>query len=74
MYRNDREKPEMVIVGNYFPMGALPPMTDDLKRSMESDAQKDLGAAYHVRINFSKMEKMDVIELFLTKSPTPKTG
>ena len=49
-------------------------MTDDLKRSMESDAQKDKGAAYHGRINFSKMEKMDVIELFLTKSPTPKTG
>ena len=55
LYRNDREKPEMVIVGNYFPMGALPPMTDDLKRSMELDAQKDLGAAYHVRINFTKM-------------------
>ena len=72
LYRNDRDKPEMVIVGNYFPMGALPPMTDDLKRSMESDAQKDLGAGYHVRLNYSKMEKMDVIELFLTRNSNPK--
>jgi len=73
MYRNDRDKPEMVIVGNYFPMGALPPMTDDLKRSMESEAKKDLGPTYSVRLTYAKMEKLDVIELLLTRNPTPKT-
>lgn len=67
LYRNDRDKPEMVIVGNYFPAGALPPMTEELKRSMETAARKDLGVTYSLRLSHSKMEKMEVIELFLTK-------
>jgi hypothetical protein len=54
-------------------MGALPPITDDLKRSMESEAKKDLGPTYSVRLTYAKMEKMDVIELLLTRNPTPKT-
>lgn len=68
IYRNDRDKPEMVIVGNYFPVGALPPMTEDMKRSLESAARKDLGPAYSVRLTYSKTEKLELIELFLTKA------
>jgi hypothetical protein len=58
----------MVIIGNYFPIGALPAMTEDMKRSMEFSARQDLGSTYSVRLKHSKMEKHEVIELFLTKA------
>jgi len=67
LYQSDRDPPTMVIIGNYFPIGALPPMTDQLKKEMEATAQTDLGPTYIVRLNYTKMEKMDGIELILTK-------
>ncbi len=45
-YQNDRDPPDGVMVGNYYPLGALPPMTDELKKDMEAATQKDLGPTY----------------------------
>jgi hypothetical protein len=67
LYKNDREPPEMVILGNYFPMDALPPMTDELKRDMEKSAQKDLGPGYLVRLTYTKMEGIQLIEFLLSR-------
>jgi hypothetical protein len=65
----------VVIVGNYFPLGSLPPMTDELKKDMEVAAQKDLGLTYSVRLNHTKMQNMDAIELLdkekMTRAPVP---
>ncbi|HMG34354.1 MAG TPA: hypothetical protein VKM94_10485 [Blastocatellia bacterium] len=67
LYQNDRNPPHMVIVGNYFPIGVLPPITDELKKDMEVAAQKDLGPTYSVRLIYTRMEKNELIELLLTK-------
>lgn len=67
LYQNDYNPPDLVIVGNYFPIGALPPMTDELKKDMEVAAQKDLSLMYSVRLNYTKMENIEAIELILTK-------
>ena len=66
-FQNDHNPPDLVIVGNYFPIGTLPPMTDELKKDMQVAAQKDLGLTYSVRLNYTKMEKIEAIELILTK-------
>ena len=42
-------------------------MTDELKKDMEVAAQKDLGPTYYVRLNYTKMENIEAIELILTK-------
>jgi hypothetical protein len=57
-----------VIVGNYFPLGILPPVTEELKKEMEAAAQKDLGPTYSVKLIYSKMEKIEIIELVLTQN------
>lgn len=67
LYLKNHNPPDMVIVGNYFPIGTLPPMTDELKKDMEVAAQKDLGLTYSVRLNYAKMENIEAIELILTK-------
>lgn len=67
-YQNDHNPPDMVVVGNYFPIGTLPPMTDELKKDMEIAAQRDLGPKYSVRLNSTKMEKLEAIELILRKN------
>lgn len=66
-YRNDHDPPDMVIVGNYFPIGTLPLMTDKLKKDMEVAAQRDLGSTYSLRLNYTRMEKIEAIELIVTK-------
>jgi hypothetical protein len=68
LYQNDHNPPDLVIVGNYFSIGALPPMTDELKKGMEGAAKKDLGPTYSVRLNYTKMENIEAIELILTKT------
>jgi hypothetical protein len=66
-FENDRDPPQMVVVGNYFPLGVLPPMTDEIKKDMEAATKKDLGPPYTVRLVYSKMEKMETIEIILSK-------
>lgn len=67
LYVDDKSMPAVVIVGNYFPIGTLPPITDELQRNMESDARKDLGPDYTVKLKYQRQDKLDVIELSLTK-------
>jgi hypothetical protein len=67
LYKDDHNPPDLVIVGNYFPIGTLPPMTETLKKDMEVAAQKDLSLTYSVRLNYTKMENIEAIELILTR-------
>ncbi len=66
-FQNDHNPPDVVIIGNYFPIGTLPPMTDELKKDMEVAAQRDLGSTYSVRLNYTEMGTHEAIELILTK-------
>ena len=67
-FSNDHEPPGSVIIGNYFPIGSFPPMTDQTKKEMEVAAQKDLGSAYRVRLEHVKLEQLETITLILTKA------
>ena len=78
LYANDHDSPLSVIVGNYFPVGILPPMTDEMKREMETAVQKDLEPSYSIRLIYSLIgdkeaqalglkTRIEVIELILTK-------
>ncbi len=68
LYQNDYDPPDTLVVDHYFPVGSLPPMTDELKNEMEGAAQKDLGSTYSVRLNYTKTEKLEAIELIVTKT------
>jgi len=56
-YRNDYEPPELVVIANFFPIGVLPPMTEDLRKDMEAAAQKDLAPTYSVRVRYGSTEE-----------------
>ena len=66
-FRDDSRPPDMVIVGNYFPFGTLPPMTDVLKREMEIVASKEIGAAYSLTVKYEVTDKFQVIEFLITE-------
>ena len=67
IYLNDQDKPEVLIVGNYVPMGLLPPMTDAFKRSIEASVLKDLGPVYSARLTHSRTERSEVIEISINR-------
>jgi len=78
-YRNDFAPPELVMITNFFPIGFLPPMTEELKKDMEAAAQKDLAPTYSVRMRYRSTEgkdakdpdrtkRIEVIEFFITKA------
>ena len=66
LYRNDYDPPDVVIVGNYFPVGVLRPMTDEMKKDMEAAAQKDLGPTYSVHLIYLSTGEKDARALGLT--------
>lgn len=77
-YQNDSDPPDGVTVSNYFPVGVLQPMTDEMKKDMEAAAQKDLGPTYSVHLIYSSTgekeaqtfgltTRIEVIEFVLTR-------
>lgn len=68
LYQNDYDPPDTLVVDHYFPVGTLEPMTDEMKNDMEREAQKDLGSTYSVRLNYTTTEKLEAIELIVTKN------
>jgi hypothetical protein len=67
-YQNDTSPPDILIVGNYFPIGTLPRFTDELKQSMEAAAKKDLGVEYDVSLIYKQLNhSMDWLQLLISK-------
>ena len=55
IHRSDSDDPpQVVIVGSSFPLGAMPPMTEQAQKDMEASAQQDLGTSYHVAYAMSE--------------------
>jgi hypothetical protein len=67
LFRDDTRPPDMVIVGNYFPPGFLPPMTDNLRSEIESVARKEIGAAYSLRLTHEIRGNLEVFEFLITE-------
>jgi hypothetical protein len=66
-FRDETSLPDMVIVGNYLPIGTLPPTTDETRHEMELIAQKEIGAAYSLRLNHVIKDNLEVFEFLITE-------
>ena len=66
-FRDEKRPPDMVVVGNYFPLGLLPPMTEQLKREMEALVQKEISSAYSLNLKHEIQDKMEMIEIVITE-------
>jgi hypothetical protein len=67
-FNNDSDPPVRVVIGNYFPLGVLRPVTEEMQKEMRVGAQRDLGEKYTVQLDYSKTEKFEIIELRLTQN------
>jgi hypothetical protein len=67
-FNNDSDPPVRVVIGNYFPLGILPAVTEEMQKQMRAGAQRDLGEKYTVQLDYSKTEKFEIIELRLTQN------
>ena len=68
MYSGDDDPPFMIIIGNYIPLGDLPPITDDAVNHISASVRHQLGTAYNVRCSYSTFERLGVVEIVLTPS------
>lgn len=68
MYSNDDDPPFMIIVGNYIPLGGLPPITGDAIKDINASMRHNLGSAYNVRCSYRTFEGMGLLEIVLTQS------
>jgi hypothetical protein len=68
MYSSDDDPPFMIIVGNYIPLGDLPPITDDAVNSINAAVRQHLGSAYNVRCSYRTVDQMGILEMVLTQS------
>jgi hypothetical protein len=66
-FKDAKSLPNMVILGNYFPLGTIPPITEELKKGLESIVQKNIGAAYSVHLNHQCNNNTDMFEFVITK-------
>jgi hypothetical protein len=57
----------MVIIRNYFLLGKLPPVTDQLQQGIEAAAQRSLGPTYNVKLKCGRIENFDSLEFTSTK-------
>ena len=71
LFRGDDQPPAAVVVGNYYPIGILPPMTDERKKDMEATAQRDLAPDYNVSMSYGKLEQLETVELIVVRRPKP---
>ena len=62
MFRDETSLPDMVVVENYLPIGTLPPTTDATRQEMELIAQKEIGAAYLLRLKHEIKDDLEVFE------------
>jgi hypothetical protein len=68
MYSNDDDPPFMIIVGNCFPLGGLPPITDDAITDINTSVRHTLGSAYNVRCSYRTFGGMGLLDIVLTQS------
>jgi hypothetical protein len=67
LFFNDRSLPTMVIVGSYFPLNSVPPMTEKLKREIETVVQENIGPAYSLKFIHSVLEELEIYEFIINE-------
>ena len=66
-FRDEKSPPELLIIRNYYPAGALGSLTEEVRQSMEAVTQKGLGGAYRVKLRFDVIEEHEVVEFRVTE-------
>ena len=66
-FKTETSLPEIVIVGNYFPVGMFPPLTDELKLEIELVAQKQLGEAYSLRLIHKITDNIEMFDFMISE-------
>jgi hypothetical protein len=71
----DDQGPGMLIVGSWYPLGALR-ITDEVVKKIEQAAQLDLGSAYSVAARYTKLPgtNLEGIELVVTRDTADPRG
>ena len=67
LYKTDQDLPQMLIVGNYFPLDTTSIFDDGLKEEIKSSASKDLGTKYSVTVKISKTERWQKVQVYISK-------
>jgi len=68
LFENEQNTPLVLIVGNYFLLGLLPPITDVLRKDMEVTAQNEIGAAYSLRLDYKVQDNLEMFEFRITEN------
>jgi hypothetical protein len=67
LYANATDPPLMITIGNYFPAGQYPSLTEATKVDITEKAQKQLEGAYVVRVGAPKWGNVEGIEMIISK-------
>jgi hypothetical protein len=67
IFRDETSLPYMVVVGNYLPIGTLPPTTNETRQAMELIAQQEIGAAYSLWLKHEIKDNLEVFEFLITE-------
>ncbi len=66
---SDRTNPPMMLlVHTFYPDGFLPEFTDEIKKSIEEAAQKDLGSGYSITFSYKGMPPLKGVEMTIMRS------
>ena len=57
----------MLIVGNYFPLNSVPPMTEKMKWEIETAVQENIGPAYSLKFIHSVSEELEIYEFIINE-------
>ncbi|MDP6426378.1 MAG: hypothetical protein QF443_05280, partial [Dehalococcoidia bacterium] len=52
LFPNRTNPPMMLLVHTFYPAGVLPEFTDEIKKSIEEAAEKDLGSGYSITFSY----------------------
>ena len=67
LYKDSISPPDMIIVGHYFPLGALGGFTEKLREAIEADARDELGSTYSVNARHISTPPFDGFELMISR-------
>ena len=66
-FRDEKSPADLLIIRNYYPVGALGSLTEEGMTINRSRTQKGLGGAYRVKLRFNVMEENEVVEFRVTE-------
>lgn len=66
-YAAESNRPVMVVVANYFPLGLFPELTATAESVIELTAQKELGNAYSVKVCHRKKTHFEIFDFVISE-------